>query len=260
YYGTILLLPGSIALILLMIKGTLFAYCHYAKVRHPLYVLVQGVAGLLLPMVLVSLVPVSEGGFVEVEDGRLVLLFDQVLASPLMWTFALFAVLSVLFVSAVFLHYYATKAGEPVAARKFRQVALNLGLPALGSGAFILMTLANHRPDHFLELATHYSWLLLVSGALFVNAYMLLQRGKYPGWTFVLVIAQYAAAVIAYGYTHMPYLLYPYLNIYDAFVNPVMFKYLAFALGGGLVILIPGLLFLAWLFLFSDKYVKGIKH
>jgi cytochrome bd ubiquinol oxidase subunit II len=260
YYGTILLLPGSIALVLLMIKGTLFAYCHYAKVRHPLYVLVQGVAGLLLPMVLVSLVPVSEGGFVEVVDGRLVLLFDQVLASPLMWTFALFAMLSVLFVSAVFLHYYATKAGEPVAARKFRQVALNLGLPALGSGAFILMTLANHRPDHFLELATHYSWLLLVSGALFVNAYMLLQRGKYPGWTFMLVIAQYAAAVIAYGYTHMPYLLYPYLNIYDAFVNPVMFKYLAFALGGGLVILIPGLLFLAWLFLFSDKYVKGIKH
>ena len=53
YYGTILLLPGSIALILLMIKGTVFAYCHYAKVRHPLYVLVQGVAGLLLPMVLV---------------------------------------------------------------------------------------------------------------------------------------------------------------------------------------------------------------
>ena len=58
----------------------------------------------------------------------------------------------------------------------------------------------------------------------------------------------------------MPYLLYPYLNIYDAFVNPVMFKYLAFALGGGLVILIPGLLFLAWLFLFSDKYVKGVNH
>jgi cytochrome bd ubiquinol oxidase subunit II len=258
YYGTILLLPGSIALILLVLKGTFFAYCHYAKVRHPLYIALQGVTGLLLPMVLVAVIPVSEGGFVsKAADGTLTLHFGEVLTSPLQWTFVLFALLSVLFVSTVFLHFYARKAGEPAAAEKFRQVALNVGLPALGAGAFILLPLANHRPEHFQALATHYSWLLLLSGVLFVNAYMFLQRGKWPGWTFILVLAQYAAAVAAFGYSHLPYLLYPYLNINEGFVNPVMFKYLAAVLGGGLLLLIPGLCFLAWLFLFSDRYVKG---
>lgn len=257
YFGTALLLPGSIALILLILKGTFFAYCHYAKVRDRRYVFLQGVAGLLLPMVLVSVIPVAEGGFIVEEGGKLTLLFGEVLKSPLQWAFVLFALLSVLFVSAVFLHYYARKAGASIAAEKFRGVALNMGLPALGAGAFILLPLANHRPEHFLNLSTNYAWLLLLSGVLFTNAYMFLQRGKWPGWTFLLVLAQYAAAVAAYGYSHLPYLIYPHLNIHDALVNPVMFKYLAFALGGGLVMLIPGLLFLAWLFLFSDKYVKG---
>jgi len=257
WYGTTLLLPGSIALILLIVKGTFFAYCHYAKVRHWAYYLLQGVAGLLLPMVLVAVIPVSEGGFVEIVEGAPKLLFVEVFQSPLTWAFILFALLSVLWVSTVFLHFYASKAGAPQAARMFRQVALHLGLPTLGAGAFIMLPLATHRPEHFLAMATEYSWLLLLSGAFFVNAYMFLQRGKWPGWTFVLVIAQYAAAVVAYGYTHLPYLLYPHLNIYDAFVNPTMFTYLAWALGAGLLVLLPGLLFLAWLFLFSDKYVKG---
>ncbi|MGZ4163821.1 MAG: cytochrome d ubiquinol oxidase subunit II, partial [Tumebacillaceae bacterium] len=184
YYGTILLLPGSIALVLLIIKGTFFAYCHYAKVRHPAYTVLQGVAGMLLPMVLVSIIPISEGGFVAKDNGKLVLLYDQVLQSPLQWTFMLFAFLSVLFVANVFLHYYARKAGAPVAAEKFRLFALNTGLPALGAGAFIMLPLATHRPEHFQTLATHYGWVLLLSGVLFVNAYMVLQRGKWPGWTF----------------------------------------------------------------------------
>jgi cytochrome d ubiquinol oxidase subunit II len=252
-----LLLPGSIALILLVLKGTFFAYCHYAKVRHWAYYLLQGLAGLLLPMVLVSLIPVSEGGFVTEVDGKLVLLFEKVMTSPLQWTFVLFALLSVLFVSAVFLNFYATKAGSPVAAAKFRTVALNLGLPALGSGAFILLPLANVRPQHFLSIATDYSWLLLISGAFFVTAYMLLQKNRRAGWSFLLVIAQYAFAVMAYGYSHLPYLLYPQLNINDALVNPVMYHYLMWAMVGGLCILIPGLLFLAWLFLFSKDYVKN---
>jgi cytochrome d ubiquinol oxidase subunit II len=257
YYGTVLLLPGSLALVLLVLKGTFFAYCHYAKVRHWAYYLLQGLAGLLLPTVLVSLIPVSEGGFVTEENGKLQLLFDKVMSSPLQWTFVLFALLSVMFVSAVFLNFYANRAGAPVAAAKFRAVALNMGLPALGAGAFILLPLANVRPEHFLSIATDYSWLLLISGALFVTAYMLLQKNKYSGWTFLLVIAQYAFAVMAYGYSHLPYLLYPYLNIHDALVNPVMYRYLMWALTGGLCLLIPGLIFLAWLFLFSNKYVKN---
>lgn len=256
-YGTVLLLPGTIALLLLILKGTFFAYFHYAKVRSPLAVFLQAVTGLLLPLVLVSIIPVSEGGFVVEQDGKLVLLFGEVLKSPLQWTFVLFALLSVLFVSAVFLHFYASRAGSPVAREKFRLAALNTGLPALGAGAFILLPLANHRPEHFLAMSTEYSWLLLLSGFLFVNAYMFLQRGKWPGLTFLLVIGQYAAAVAAYGYSHMPYLLYPLLNIEDAFVNPTMAKYLFWTLGLGYLVLIPGLFILAWLFLFSDTYVKG---
>lgn len=257
YYGTVLLLPGSVALVLLVLKGTFFAYCHYAKVRGRFYVWLQGVTGLLLPMVLVSVIPISEGGFVtRSPEGRLDLVFTEVLQSPLHWAFVLFALLSVLFVSAVFLHFYAARARAPVAAAAFRAVALQVGLPALGSGAFILLPLTVHRPDHFLALATDWSWLLLLSGALFVNAYLLLQKGRWPGITFVLVLAQYAAAVAAYGYSHLPYLLYPYLTIHDAFVNPVMARYLTVALAGGLCLLVPGLLFLAWLFLFSDRYVR----
>ena len=45
---------------------------------------------------------------------------------------------------------------------------------------------------------------------------------RYYGLALWLLIGQFAFAFFGYGISHYPYLLYPYLTIYDSFTNQTM--------------------------------------
>lgn len=49
YFGTILLVPGSLALILLAIRGSYYAFESYGKKGHKGYAFMYGASGVLLP-------------------------------------------------------------------------------------------------------------------------------------------------------------------------------------------------------------------
>ena len=70
---------------------------------------------------------------------------------------------------------------------------------------------------------------------------------------------QFLIAFFAYGFAHLPYLLYPYLTIYDSFTNEAMAIALIVAFIAGLALLIPSLYLLLRLFLFNKDYVRGNK-
>ncbi len=65
YYGSILLVPASIAIILLAIRGSYYAFHTYGGTERNWYLLAYGLTGLFIPASLSIVLTISEGGFVE---------------------------------------------------------------------------------------------------------------------------------------------------------------------------------------------------
>lgn len=81
YYGTALLVPGSVALILLAIRGSFYAFANYGARDNNQYLLAYGATGLLIPASLSTVFTISEGGFLEVRDQTVTLLMEELFFS-----------------------------------------------------------------------------------------------------------------------------------------------------------------------------------
>lgn len=259
YYGTILLVPASIALILLTIRGSYYAFESYTGTRgHKGYALAYGVSGLFIPAAFSVILTISEGGFVTMVGGNPQLDYKALLTSPLSWSIVVLSVIAVLYISAVFLTWYAQKAGDQKASDLMRKYALIWAVPLIVSALGIIIELKELGNWHFVQMVD-VSWLFALSGIVFlVTVWLLWAKIKY-GLAVILLIVQFALAFFAYGVSHYPYLLYPYLSIHDSFTNEAMAIAIVVAFVAGLLILIPSL-YLVFKLFFSKDYVSGKKE
>jgi cytochrome bd ubiquinol oxidase subunit II len=257
YYGTILLVPASVALILLTIRGSYYAFESYSGLRgHKGYALAYGISGLFIPAALSVVLTISEGGFVTMQGDGPQLDYKALLASPLSWSIVVLAVVAVLYISAVFLTWYAQRAGDQKASDLMRKYALIWALPLLASALGIIIELKSLGNWHYHEMI-ELSWMFALSGILFLATVWLLWAKVKYGLAVILLMAQFAIAFFAYGISHYPYLLYPYLTIHDSFTNEAMAIALVVAFVAGLVLLIPSLYLVFKLFVFNKGYVSG---
>src|SRR5690625_3542302 len=82
YYGSVLLVPVSIALILLAIRGSYYAFETYGPTGHKGYAFMYGATGLVLPASLSVVFAISEGGFIEITDSGPFLDYWALFTSP----------------------------------------------------------------------------------------------------------------------------------------------------------------------------------
>ncbi|GEB31457.1 cytochrome d ubiquinol oxidase subunit II [Brevibacillus sp. FSL K6-0770] len=256
YYGTALLVPASIALVLLTIRGSFYAFSKYGNPNSHLYHFLYAATGVLIPASFSTVLTISEGGFIAVEDGVPRFLAGNLFYSPYSWAVVFLALVSVLFISTSFLTYYANRADDPQAESVLRQWALFNSLPTIFASLLVFMALWKHNPEHFASLMGNSIWFIL-SFAFFLNALRLLIVKRSYGWMFISVMLQFFTAFWGYGKAHLPYLLYPYVSFHTSVTNPTMAKFLVAAFIGGMVLLIPSLFLLMRLFIFNAKYVKG---
>ena len=256
YYGTTLLVPVSIGVILLAIRGSYYAFETYGARGHKGYSFMYGVAGLLIPASLSIVLTISEGGFVEMVDGNPVLDYWVLFTSPLTWAIVVLSIVATLYISAAFLTWYANKAGDVEATKLLRKYALIWALPTMITAGGIIVELRNHNPEHYSNIQNFWP-MFLVSFLMFAGTVWLLWKRRKYGLAFLLLIGQFAFAFYGYGASHYPYLLYPYLTIYDSFTNPAMAISLIVVFIMGLGLLIPSLYLLMRLFLFDKDYVRG---
>lgn len=256
YYGTALLVPGSIALVLLSLRGSFYAFAHYGVRNSLLYTGVYGLTGLFIPASLATVLTISEGGFIRETNGVVEFLPDQLLKSPYAWSVVFLAIVSILFISASFLTYYADKAKDRKSTAIFHKYAIMWSLPTIFASLLVFFAIYQHNPEHFQNMLD-ISWLFLLSLASFLVALALLLKKKHYGWAFVMVMLQFAFAFYGYGISHLPYLLYPYITISDSINSPVMGKALVTGFIVGLCLLVPSLYLLMKMFLFDVKYVQG---
>jgi cytochrome d ubiquinol oxidase subunit II len=256
YYGTILLIPASIAIILIAIRGSYYAFETYGSRGHKGYTFMYGLSGLFIPASLSIVLTISEGGFVSMVNDHPELDYWALFTSPLTWSIVMLSLAAVLYISAVFLTWYANKAQDKNATMLLRKYALIWAGPLIITAAGIIVELREHNAEHYARLMDVW-WLFGLSFILFLGTVWLIwKRGKY-GLAFGLLTGQFTLAFFAYGISHYPYLLYPYLTIYDSFTNEAMAIALITAFIAGLCLLIPSLWLLLKLFLFNRDYVRG---
>lgn len=194
----------------------------------------------------------------DITDSGVHLKMTELLTSSYSWSVVLISLVSVLFISAAFLTYYARKAEDYKAEQLVRRYTLGWSAPSVIAAIIVFYALRSHNSEHFARMVD-FSWMFVASLGFFVTALALFYKRKAYGTAFLAVMLQYFTAFLAYGISHYPYLLYPVLTIYDGFTNKTMAIYLVVAFIAGLLLLIPALYLLLRLFLFNRQYVKGME-
>ncbi|MGE7696397.1 cytochrome d ubiquinol oxidase subunit II [Lysinibacillus sp. NPDC094177] len=256
YYGTILLVPVSISLVLLAIRGSYYAFESYGTRGHIGYTLTYGIAGLLIPASLSVVFAIAAGGYVDIVGGQPVLNYWTLYTSPFAWSIVVLSIAAVLYISAVFLTWYAHKAKDREASNLMRKYALVWAIPLMVSALGIMYEMKSINPESYNHMVNLW-WMFAISAVLFIITVLLIWMRKNYGLAVGLLIAQFAVAFFAYGIAQYPYLLYPYLTIYDSFTSTQMAIALVIAFILGLCLLVPSLFLLLKLFLFNKNYVTG---
>ena len=258
YYGTTLLIPGSIAIILLAIRGSYYAFHSYGPNKALWTQFLYGATGLFIPASLSTVLTISEGGYINIIEGNVSLDYKELFSSFYSFAVILLAIVSVLYISSYFLTYYAYKAGDKEAFDILRKYALFWSLPTILASFLVFLSISHHNWEHFSRML-ELSWMFIISSLFFLGAVYLIWKKNRLGLSFIFVMLQYAFAFYGYGAAHLPYLLYPYLSIYDGFTNETMAIALIITFFAGLLMIIPSLYLLMRLFVFSDRYVQGKK-
>jgi cytochrome d ubiquinol oxidase subunit II len=256
YYGTALLVPGSIALVLLAIRGSFYAFGNYGAKDSQLYTFLYGATGLLIPASLSTALTISEGGFITVENGNVEFLVTELFTSFYSWSVVFLAIVSVLYISAMFLSFYASKAKDTRALELLRKFALFWSPPTILTSFLVFLALRDHNIEHFNNMLD-YSYFFILSFICFNIAVWFVYKNKRYGTAFIFVMLQFLFAFFGYGISHLPYILYPYITINAGFTNETMGIALVIAFIAGLLLLIPSLFLLMRMFLFDAKYVEG---
>jgi cytochrome bd ubiquinol oxidase subunit II len=256
YYGTALLVPASIFLVLQALRGSCYAFAHYGNRNSKAYQFVYGVTGLFIPASLATVLTISEGGFIVQEGDKIILLTEKLFTSPYSWAVVFLAIVSVLFISASFLTFYADRAKDEAAVKLLRSYAIGWSLPTIFASFLVFLSINQHNPEHFANMMD-LSWMFMLSFACFCGALALHLKKRFYGWAFILVMLQFAFAFFGYGASHLPYLLYPYITISDSIASPAMAQALVIGLIAGLLLLVPSLILLMRLFLFDAQYVQN---
>lgn len=259
--GMALLIPGSLILILLTIRSAFMVFQYSVHRFQDTLRIVSGVTGLLIPSLLVLVLPVAAGEFIDPETGALQL--GPLFSSPVTYAYLAFGLSSELFLSAAFLADYSQEAKDEPSYGLFRKHAVRLGPITLVTA--VLTVLLMGREEEWLRagLLEQRLWFLLSLLAFVIGYTSLFLKGRRPGRTpgiprlaFTMFILQYALASIAYGRAHLPYLVYPVLTVEESVTNPAMFRSLLISYAIGLSVLVPGFYYFWRLFLKDQKYLQ----
>ncbi|TXK75175.1 cytochrome d ubiquinol oxidase subunit II [Paenibacillus sp. N3.4] len=259
--GTLLVLPVCLALVLLTIRSTFMVYAYSVHRFSRMLSIVSGITGLLIPALLVSVLPITLGGFVTMEAGTPVLAFGKLLQSPTEYAHLGFGLATELFLSALFLADYAREAQDEMTYRIYRQMVIILGPLTLVMA--VLTTVAMTPEAQWIVANFKQQWLwFTLSAVSFIIGYIAMwipgkhDKVGYPRIAMVAVILQYALASYAYGASHLPYMLYPYLTVEQGFTNHAMFRSLLIGYIVSSAVLIPVFIWFWKLFLKDKRYLN----
>jgi cytochrome bd ubiquinol oxidase subunit II len=263
--GTVLLLPGSLIVLLLALRSGFLVFSHAVKDHQRMLSYISGISGFLIPALLILILPITQGGFIEVIDDVEQLMIGRLLTSPSTYSYIGFAVSSTLFLSSLLLSDYSNVSDEREAYNIYRKDAIYLGPVTLVMAFFIVQTMQYEARWLYDNLFDYIPW-MIASVSLFLIGYSALfmpslsgngpfKKGR-PRLAVIAIVLQYLAASYAYGRAHLPYMVYPDVTIQSAFTHPNTFRALFIVYIVSFAILIPGFIYFWRLFMKDKRYLK----
>ncbi|MFY0543778.1 cytochrome d ubiquinol oxidase subunit II [Brevibacillus sp. H7] len=260
--GTVLLIPGSLVVLLLLIRSAFLVYAHMVPKYNKMLSIVSGITGILIPALLIAVLPITQGGFVKRTEGVPMLDWKELLTSPHVLSYIGLAIASTLFLSSLLLSDYSFVSNEKQAFEIYRRDAVLLGPVTLLMALLTLQTMRWEAAWLYDKLFGYLPW-LIVSALCFFLGYILLllpQQVKLglhlPRLAVISVTVQYLLASYAYGAAHLPYIVYPDITIQSGFTDPATFRALFVSYLVGFAILIPGFIFFWRMFMKDEAYLR----
>ncbi|MGD8189501.1 cytochrome d ubiquinol oxidase subunit II [Brevibacillus ginsengisoli] len=264
--GTVLLIPGSLILLLLSVRSAFLVFSHVAHDYRKILTVISGITGFIIPGLLILVLPITHGGFIEQVNGGQELQLGRLLLSPHALSFVGFAITSTLFLSSLLLTDYSKVADERDAYRIYRKDALLVGPLSLLMAFFIIITMKTEATWLYANLTSYFPY-LFGSVLFFFLGYVVLllpkrnkQERGYPRLAVVSVVVQYLLAGYAYGRAHFPYMVYPIVTVESGFTHPETFHAVFVSYIVGFLILFPGFFYFWRLFMNDRKYMKQPKE
>lgn len=260
--GTVLLIPGSMILLLLALRSAFLVFSNIASdYRKPL-TYISGITGILIPGLLISVLPITHGNFIDITNGNQTLNLGRLFSSPNEYAFIGFAISSTLFLSSLLLADYSKTAEEYEAYSVYRRDAIILGPISLIMGMLIVYTMQAEAAWLYDEMMDNVG-LLIASAVFFVIGGLGLflpsvtggPKGM-PRLTVIAVTIQYLIASLVYGQAHLPYIVYPEVTIQNAFTDPNSFRAIFATYIAGFAILFPGFFYFWSLFMNDKRYLQ----
>lgn len=258
-YGSVLLVPGNLILILLTIRTVFMVYAHSVERYQGLLRVISGITGLLIPALLVTVFALAQGGIVTKNSLGFQVSMPVLFQNQGVYSYIVLALLSELFISSMVLADYARVAEDDSAFLVYRRLALWFGPLAMLSAFLVVWTISTTASWFRTALTGQWTW-FLASFVCFLAAMVLAvvshtHHHKRFRLAVVLMAAQYLLAMIGYGRAHLPYLMYPYLTVQNSFTTLAMFRTLLIVLIVGIAVLFPGFIWFWRLFLENKAYV-----
>jgi len=259
--GGLLILPTGLALALLILRSAFMVYAYSTQQYRGPLPFVSGITGLLIPGLLVSVLPVTLGGFTEMRDGTPHLLLGKLLSSPTEYAHLGFGLTTELFLSALFLADYSREAEDERAYRLYRNAAVAIGPTTLAMGVLTTFTFVPEARWIAANLADEWGWFAM-SVVAFAVGYAAMwwkdPRGRqgFARLSVLAILAQYAFASVGYGRAHMPYIIHPILSVEEGFTSPQMFNALLVGYALGIGVLVPVFVWFWKLFLKDKAYLR----
>lgn len=259
--GTVLLIPGSLILLLLTLRSAFLVFSHIADDYRKFLTFISGITGILLPALLISVLPITHGGFVQFSKGYQTLDFGMLFSSPNEFAFIGFAISSTLFLSSLLLSDYSRVSDEFEAYRIYRKDAMIAGPISLLMAFLIMFTLKQEANwiykrmmDDLPLLIASVVFFLIAGFALYLPAFTKKKIGGMPRLAVIAVTIQYLLAGFVYGRAHLPYIVYPYVTIESGFTDPNSFRAIFATYIVGFAILFPGFVYFWRMFMHNKSY------
>ncbi|MGG5252634.1 cytochrome d ubiquinol oxidase subunit II [Neobacillus sp. SM06] len=262
--GTILLIPGSLILLLLSIRSAFLVFSHIADEYEKVLTYISGICGILIPGLLISVLPVTHGNYVDFSAQRQTLDLAGLFTSPNEYAFFGFAITSTLFLSSLLLADYSKVSEEFEAYSVYRKDALLIGPISLIMALLIVYTLRSEASWLYDKMMNDFA-LLVLSLVFFIIGYAGLflpsKKGRIgmPRLAVVAVTLQYLIGSYVYGKAHLPYMVYPHVTIQSAFTDPSSFRAVFITYIVGFAILFPGFIYFWSLFMNDKRYLRREK-
>ena len=261
--GTILIIPGSIILLLLALRSAFLVFSNIAiEFKKPL-TYISGITGILIPGLLICVLPITHGEFVDYGNGVANLNLYRLFTSPNVYAFIGFAISSTLFLSSLLLADYSKASNEMKAYQVYLRDGKILGPISLLMAFLIILTLPNDAEwlynrmmDDLPLLLLSVSFFLIIGIGLYAPSPF--QKGVkgMPRLSVIAVTIQYLIASYVYGKAHLPYIVYPNVTIHSAFTDPNSFRAVFITYIIGFAILFPGFIYFWSIFMNDKRYLR----